>query len=250
MSSARNSGRGPLRASLACLFGAIVLIGCAHTAEIPKTAPTELPAGFPAIRYESGYADDGRVLRIVPADSEVRILVYREGRLAKLGHNHVLVSREVQGYVFLADTLRESRADLYFPVASLIVDDPADRAAAGDEFAGVPSEQAVAGTRRNLLGERVLEAERFPFIVLGAAVAGGDLERAALTLKLTIKDGQTTIPVDVEMMVTEQGIEIAGSFEVAQTKLGIEPYSVLGGALRVRDQIELRFSLTAAPIGG
>jgi hypothetical protein len=208
-----------------------------------------MPAGFPAARYQSGYADDGRVLRIVPADSEVRILVYREGRLAKLGHNHVVVSRNLQGYVFLADTPGESRADLFFTVASLIVDDPADRAAAGAGFATVLSADAVAGTRRNLLGERLLEVERFPFIVIGAALSGEDREQPAVTLTLTIKDSQITVPVDVEMIVTGQRIEIAGSFDVAQTGLGIEPYSVLGGALRVRDIIELRFRVTAAPIG-
>ena len=55
------------------------------------------------------------------------------------------------------------RADLYVPLDTLVVDEPALRAEAG--FDTQPSAADIAGTRRNML-EKVLEADRYPFALI------------------------------------------------------------------------------------
>ena len=64
--------------------------------------------------------------RIVPSHSKLTVKVYRAGALASLGHNHVIDSRAVDGFVYLADDISRARADLFVPVASFVVDDAAD----------------------------------------------------------------------------------------------------------------------------
>ena len=65
----------------------------------------------------------GRVYRVDEHQSELRILVYRAGPLARLGHNHVIVNHAIRGAVSLADVAGESGFQLSVPVAGFVVDD-------------------------------------------------------------------------------------------------------------------------------
>ena len=91
------------------------------TGDIPKQFPVQLyqPQSQPAA---------GKVLKINSALSDLRILVYRGGELARFGHNHVVSSDDLQGFVLHADDMQASRFDLFLPLDRLIVDDPAIRA--------------------------------------------------------------------------------------------------------------------------
>jgi len=150
----------------------------------------------------------------------------------------VVSSREARGFVD-RDT---GRSDLYVALESLVVDDPAQRAAAG--FESTPSESDIAGTRSNML-EKVLEAERFPFVVLRVrAAAQGDLE-AELSLHGVTRPMRIPAKLDAD----PQRIEASGRFALKQTDFGIEPFSVLGGALTVQDEVEISFAIRAARIG-
>jgi hypothetical protein len=42
-------------------------------------------------------------------------------------------------------------------------------------------------------------------------------------------------------------LTVIAAFRVLQSELGIEPYSILGGAIRVRDAIDIRVRLVARP---
>lgn len=144
-------------------------------------------------------------------------------------------SREPRGYID-AD---KGRCDLYVGLESLAVDDPAQRAAAG--FESTPSESDIAGTRSNML-EKVLEAERFPFVVLrGRAVTQGVLE-AELSLHGVTRPMRIPVKIDPGA----ERIQVSGSFAINQTDFGIAPFSVLGGALAVQDRVELSFTIRAA----
>ena len=76
--------------------------------------------------------------------STLRILTYRGGKLAHLGHNHLIASRDLWGYGALAKTLDASRFALCVPVHSLIIDDPQLRAAAGEAFTEEVNDSDIA----------------------------------------------------------------------------------------------------------
>jgi hypothetical protein len=42
-------------------------------------------------------------------------------------------------------------------------------------------------------------------------------------------------------------LTVIAAFRVLQSKLGITPFSILGGAIRVRDAIDIRIRLVARP---
>jgi hypothetical protein len=220
------------------LGAALLAAGCA---QVPPSAPPEAARpGAPDLdaAYYRGAAERGaRVYRVEPGDSLVVVRVYRGGRLAKLGHDHVVSSREPRGFID-AD---KGRADLYVAVEGLAVDDPAQRAAAG--FESAPSESDIAGTRSNML-EKVLEAERFPFVVLRVRALEQDTVQAELSLHGVTRP--LRIPAKIERGA--ERFEVSGSFAINQTDFGIAPFSVFGGALAVQDRVDLSFAIHAARI--
>src|SRR3970282_837515 len=99
----------------------------------PVRAGVNVPSSAPA------YAVD-------PQGSEIRLLVYRGGPLARFGHNHVIVGR-VRGEIRAGDGAAASGFRIEIPVDSFVVDPPAARAEEGEEFAAQVSEPARRGTR-------------------------------------------------------------------------------------------------------
>src|SRR5687768_11170593 len=95
------------------------LAGCQtrpRVAEIPE--PTPAPADIPA---------GARAYAVVPEESLLRIMVYRGGSMARLGHNHVVASHHLTGTVFVTDDPTQIRFDIQIPVNELTVDEPAMR---------------------------------------------------------------------------------------------------------------------------
>lgn len=228
-----------MRKRFACLF--VVSALAAACVPQPPRAPEAAgfaPADFPSQRYQASAARGEPIFRIDPARSLVVIEVRRAGSLARLGHDHVVASHEVQGYVAPND----GRADLYVPLKGMTVDEPPLRAEAG--FDTVPTESDIAGTRRNML-TRVLEVERFPFAQVAFSNARpaptddvGDAEIALHGVARSVR-----IPLRIESKADE--IVVTGSIALEQTDYGITPLSILGGAIQVADEVRMRFRIVA-----
>jgi hypothetical protein len=178
--------------------------------------------------------------------SQVLLLVYRGGPMASLGHNHVIAVHTLEGSVQLAEPLTESSFNLEFPVAAMTIDDPALRAAAGADFAAAVDDSARQGTRRNMLGDNLLQGERFPVITLRSrAVHGTEAASSSASTELRVRD-QVSV-VEVPWRIERQGndLRVSGEFQLRQSRLGLTPYSILLGALRVNDQFTVRFRILA-----
>ncbi len=229
------------RFALAAL-AAVLLSACAPQVRERAAAERQVPAEFPAAYYEQLAAQGKAVYRVDPKRSLVAIEVRRSGSLARLGHDHVVASHDVSGYL----APDEGRADLYVPLERLAVDEPALRAEAG--FNTQPSETDIAGTRGNML-EKVLEVENFPFALIrvsgAAAGAGKSTLKIAITLHGTTRVLQ--VPAQIETSVGEIGV--SGRLEFDQTDFGITPYSLLGGAIGVQNRMDLRFRIRARRAG-
>ena len=228
------AGAALARAALLALAG---LAACTPAGRPPPPAEQIAPAAA---------AGGGVRYRIDPLRSELRILVYRAGPLARLGHNHVLLARDLAGEVWLPADPAAARFAVSFPVAALAVDEPAARREEGEEFASEPSAEDVAGTRRNLEGPALLDAARYPVIRLDGVAAqgpGGLIARA----RVVVREHAAELEVPVEVARTPAELVVRGGFTVEQHALGLEPFSVALGALRVRDDLAVRLRLVAAP---
>jgi hypothetical protein len=229
---------------VAALMG--LLAGCA----VPRTAPYEAtagaPPGFPEAYYRQVAAQGMPVLRIDPETSLVVIEVYRGGSLARLGHDHVVASHDVRGYV----APRADRADLYVRLDRLVVDEPDLRRQAG--FDTQPTEDDIAGTRRNMLNE--MDAQAFPYALIhlagGAAGpgAGAFVNKVdkMLDVAVTVHGVERTLRAPVAVEMRGESLVASGRIALRQSDFGMTPLSVLGGAIQVKDEISVRFTIRAA----
>ena len=227
---------GPLllAALLVLQAGCLPVRQVAPGAAAAPPVTTEAPAGY-------------RRYRVVAAESEVRVLVYRDGPMARLGHNHVLRSQALQGTIDLGDKGQDPRISLVVPVASFSVDQAELRQEEGDDFPGVVEETAIAGTRKNMLSEALLDGARFPEIRLTSRKLAGSAPDYTMTVAVEVK-GQThelLVPVRVEQRTDE--LRATGAFTATHAELGLAPFTVMGGLLSVRDAIKLRFKIVARP---
>lgn len=234
---------GALRRLAAMALATLVTAGCQSVALGPRV--DDGPKGtveFPTATYRR-LATDGPVYVLDPTRSSVRIFVYRGGPLAEMGHNHVVAVRDFRGAVFLPGELADARFDLVFPLDALAVDRPGDRAGVAGAFDSRPDEEAIRGTRANMLGNEVLEADRYPRAALHSTSVEGDLPVVTLTLRVRIhgETNELTVPVWIER--ADQRLVAEGQFRLRQSRFGIEPFSAAAGALRVRDTLSIRFRL-------
>jgi len=224
----------------ACLLVAVVS-GCA-VREAPPVRPAGLPEDFPIERYERAAATGTAVYRIDPAGSLMTVIAGRDGPLARMGHDHVVASHDLAGYVLLDAGRIE--ADIIAPLDRLSVDDPELRAAAGFE-SDVPDD-ARRGTRTNMLAS--LDADRYPWVRLRAEAP---LPREAgfdATIRVTVSLHGVSRDLDLPVRMRTEGNRVSAEsqFTVRQSDFGVDAYSVLGGALRVKDELSVSVHLQAS----
>jgi polyisoprenoid-binding protein YceI len=158
--------------------------------------------------------------------SELRILAYRAGPLAGLGHNHVVVTRALSGSVLLDETAGASSVRLEFPVTSLEVDDPDLRAAEGPAFEGSIPLDDITATRRNMLGPELLDADSYPVIRIESTVVEGTLPNLNVRVCVTIRGGEYPLEVPVSVNTFDGGLVAVGRLRLAHSAIGLEPFSV------------------------
>lgn len=185
--------------------------------------------------------------RIDPASSFIHLKVYRDGQLAKLGHNHVIAALELQGMVYRQSKLSESSFELIIPVASMAVDRPEDRRIAGPDFAGELRREFIEGTRRNMLGPDLLQADRYPNITLRSVSMSGRMPEVTWTVRVQVRDKVSELRLPALMSLANDRIVVQGAATLTHGQLGLTPFSVMGGKLRVRDAIDAEFHLVARP---
>jgi hypothetical protein len=176
-------------------------------------------------------------------NSELRVLVYRAGALANLGHNHVLVNHGVTGVVQVGATLGASSFTLQVPVDGFVVDDPQARREEGGDFEGDIAEDAKAGTRLHMLGAGQLNAAEFPTITVRSVNLSGTLDALSADLTIGIAGREAGVSAACSLQGDAHTLTAVGSLVLRQTAIGLTPYSLLHGALQVEDGLQLKFRI-------
>lgn len=231
--------------ALIVFVASLLAASCQVPAPRPAVA-TDAAQALPDLRqpYLDSGAAAGETYTLDPAASTVRLYVFRGGKAAKAGHNHVLGVSQFEGYVRVDPSQpRDSRFDLRVPIDALKVDDPAWREQTGGNFTSARSEADIEGTRRNLLGPKVLDAMQFPNMELHSRAVAGDWPVLVVDVAITIKGATHVQPVMVRLTSAPEGLRASGEFVLRQTDFGMEPFSVLGGLMSVQDEIGVTFDL-------
>jgi hypothetical protein len=206
--------------------------------------------------------------------SELRVLVYRAGPLARMGHNHVMVNRSLRGEVDLPRDVAAASFRLTVPADAFMVDDADARREEGPDFAGDVPDDAKSGTLRNMLSPAVLDAAQFPEITVQSLAVQGQLAldeesstptssrpprapvrapdgtktmrgQLIVTVALSVTGHQLTREVPMSLLIYSGGLAGTGELRVRQSDLGVTPYSLMLGALQVQDEITIEFKIVA-----
>jgi hypothetical protein len=213
------------------------------------TAPARLPAGpaVPTAPVTAGHEipAGARIFAVDPERTRLLFLVHRAGALGRLGHNHVVSSADETGQAWLSKDGNTSGLELHLPVARFVVDDPGARAESGADFAAAVPDDARAGTFDNMTGEHVLDAARYPEVIVRYNGSTPGRETAPVRVAITIKGQEHAVDVPMVVVAGDKEITASGETKLSQTELGLEPFSIMGGAIAVADEIIVRFELVA-----
>jgi len=253
--------------------GALALVLAACIAPKPRHPIPQVPG---ELAPPPGLAVPGRAFRIDENQSELRILVYRAGPLARLGHNHVMVNRAIRGTLSLAEEPGASVFSLTIPAAGFVVDDARARSEEGPDFSAEIPQDAKLGTLHNMLSPAVLDADEFPSITINSAAAAGargesggapgantrdavapdtvapDTVAAGAavlraTVAINVAGHESKLEVPFRLQSDGSRLAATGSMEVRQSTIGLTPYSLMLGALQVQDAMTIKFKFVAVP---
>jgi hypothetical protein len=205
---------------------------------------TPLEPGALAAQYAQLGAAGGRVMRLQPEASQIRIYVYRGGRAVNLGHNHVLSASEFEGFFYWPEQGgATARFDLEFRLDQLVFDVPSHRAALGPAFAAVLSDSAIAATREHMLGLDNMQADRFPLVRIHSLAITGEAPKYAAHIAVELHGQTREMRIPLTVTGLPQRISASGALVLRQSDFGVQPYSVMSGLLSVQDDVVVEFSL-------
>jgi len=234
----------------------LALALCSACATAPLSRPPQSGAALPDYMHVQAELESlagGRLFRVDASASQVHIHVFRAGRAVALGHNHVLTAPRVQGLLWwpwdepgqrlALRGAAAARFELMLRLDELELDPPELRATLGPGWASLLSPEAVAATRRNMLGEDGLQAQRFPELRIQGLQLLGEAPKLIGRWLLQLH-GQTRLhEVPLHVQMSPQGVSVRGAFFVRQSDFGLTPFSVGGGLLAVQDELLIEFVL-------
>ncbi|MDT5060958.1 MAG: hypothetical protein QOH63_1417 [Acidobacteriota bacterium] len=175
---------------------------------------------------------------LVAEQSRFTVQAFAEGLLSAFGHDPVIVIRDFTGEVeFTPDAPSE---------ASVSVTIKADSLAASDEI----KEKDRLEIER-MMREQVLETAEYPEIVfkstsVSANRLGQGRYRARIIGDLTLHDAtQKNLWIQTEVTMSEETLRAQGGFSLKQTDFGIKPVSVVGGTMKVKNELKFTFDISA-----
>jgi hypothetical protein len=237
-SSRPNVGAARRCGSHAVLLGlSLTLLSACQSIQRPATQQTAAQALSPLpVQGSMHYV-------VQAAQSDVRFLVYRDGPLGFLGHNHVIQAKELSGDIYVAPEFAQSGFELKLPVDGFKIDAADARAVEGADFAKQPSDDDIAGTREHMLGSDALDITHFPEIHIRSVSVTGTALSAMVVVRIDFHGVTRDLTVPVQIEQQDDRISVAGQLQIDQTDFSVKPFSFLGGAIRVADVVAVRFKI-------
>jgi polyisoprenoid-binding protein YceI len=161
--------------------------------------------------------------------------VYAEagGLLSAFAHDHLIEAEKIEGCAAIdLQNPAQASVKLNFAAGGLRVMDPKESA---EDRAKV----------QKTMETEVLRISQFPAITFASTgVAGEPAGKFRVNGSLTIR-GKTS-PVTIPVVVSRLGdgtYRVTGTYKFKQTTFGIEPIRLMGGTVRVKDEIRTEWEL-------
>jgi polyisoprenoid-binding protein YceI len=182
--------------------------------------------------------------RIDAASSKMVVNVGRSGIFGFAGHDHEVIAPVLDGSVTLNRTdVSRSKLAIRFDASAMKV------TGKGEPAKDVPEVQRV------MLSREVLDVERHPTIAfVSESIAVGKRSASGMQLringKLTLRGVEHRVTVPTEVELASDRLTAKGKAEVKQSDFGIHPVSAGAGTVKVKDEVELLFTIVAVPESG
>ena len=219
-----------------CILLPLAVVACAA----PQRGKEPAAPAAPVAAAPAAIAEAWQV-----TGSQFVVSVYRDGPMQPPGHDPLITSQAITGQVALREPLTDSRFDLRLPLNSLVVDDPEARNRAGGPFAAPVPDRDREATRRNLLGERVLDAARQGELRLTAESISGGPGRYEARVRVALAGQEHVVAAPFTVAVDGERLVAHADFSLTHAELGLEPFAVALGALRVRADFEVDVTVEA-----
>jgi polyisoprenoid-binding protein YceI len=159
--------------------------------------------------------------------STLTVFVYKSGLFSAFADDHVIQAPIASGSISLDDPLA---VEIIVRSANLTVLDPN---LAADKRADVQA---------RMLGHEVLDSGKYPDITFRSmAIESAGADRWTVTGSLTIH-GQTR---PTRFSVVRQDGRYRGTVALKQRDFGIQPISIMGGTVKVKDELKVEFEIVA-----
>lgn len=228
-------------------LASLLLCGCAATPE-PAVPLVQLSPWAPDFAELRAGQDAQALLRVDAAASTLSIHVFRAGRAARLGHNHVLSAPKLTGFVKLpagGTDLGAAGFELALRLDELQLDAPAARAALGAGWASTLSPEMVAATRANMLGAAGLQAASHPLVRIRSLRISGATPKLAALIEIELHGQRRQQWIALHADVESESVRARGALVLRQSDFNLTPFSVAGGLLAVQDELLIEFDLLA-----
>jgi polyisoprenoid-binding protein YceI len=175
--------------------------------------------------------------RIDPRQSQFTVQAFAEGLLSAFGHNPTIAVCGFGGDVrFVPGTLHQASLLMLMQAGSLAV-------------AGDASEKDRLEIER-AMREDVLEVARYPEIVfmsksVAASQTGEGRYHIKITGSLSLHGVTRDHPIDADVTVSGDSLRARGESSLRQSDFNIKKVSVMGGTLKVKDEVKLSFNIVA-----
>ena len=217
----------------------VILAGCA----VPPREEAPPAAAVPAGPAATQPAAPGESWKVVASTLEVR--VYRDGPMQKLGHNHLITSDQLTGEIVLREPQTATSFELSLPLESFVVDDEKARAAAGGDFAAPVPAKDAEGTRHNMLGEKLLNAASFGVMKLASESLSGEPGSYQAQVRVSLAGGEHVVAAPFTVTIEGDHLTAHSELQLKHGDVGLVPFNVALGALKVRDDFEVSLTLEA-----
>jgi polyisoprenoid-binding protein YceI len=141
----------------------------------------------------------------------------------------------------------ESTFMLEIAVSDLAVDDADVRALEGEDFQDEVPQKDIDGTRANMLGEKLLNAEQFPTIQVQSSAIEGSMPAVTIVATVTVTGIESSVAFPATIELTDDSFVASGQLEITHEDLGLSPFTAMGGALSVRDLLVFKYEISGAP---
>ena len=157
--------------------------------------------------------------------SKLTVHVYKSGLFSALADNHIIQAPIASGSLSDKEPLA---VELVVRTSEMKVLDP--------DMAAAKRAEVQAG----MVSEKVLDIAKYPEVTFSSTmVTAAGADKWMVVGRLTIRGETRTITVPV----IRQGGTYSGSVEIKQRDFGIEPISVAGGTVKVKDQLKIEFDI-------